>query len=288
MTGRTELFAAAHLACPVCQGALEASERVLGCPAGHRFDLARQGYVSLLDGKGTAHRSDTSGMVAARIRVFDGGLYTSIQKAVAAAVTQSSRDRSADGVVVDAGGGAGSYLTAVLDAGRGDAVGVNIDLSKSCARAAARAHPRVVSVIADLWASIPILTGTASTVLSVFAPRNVAETTRILMPGGHWVIVTPNSGHLAEIVEPMGMLRVGGGKADRLDADLSPDFDIADTERVVASLDLPPDLLADVAGMGPAGFHRTREELLTAAAALASDGAVTATLDVTVTLARRR
>ncbi|MCF8590066.1 putative RNA methyltransferase [Gordonia liuliyuniae] len=284
---RPELFAAAHLACPVCQEALEASGRVLGCPAGHRFDLARQGYVSLLGGKGTAHRSDTADMVAARARVFASGLYTPIQNAVAAAATRPGRDESNE-VIVDAAGGTGAYLAAVLDARRDGAVGVSVDLSKSCARTAARAHPRAVSVVADLWASIPILTGAASTVLSVFAPRNVAETTRILMPGGHWVIITPNPGHLAEIVEPMGMLRVGDGKADRLEADLRSDFDITATERVVASLDLLPDQLADIAGMGPAGFHRTADELLAAAADLASAGAATAALDVTVTLARRR
>ncbi|MCF8610310.1 methyltransferase [Gordonia sp. HY285] len=284
---RPELFAAAHLACPVCQRALEESGRVLGCPAGHRFDLARQGYVSLLGGKGTAHRSDTADMVAARARVFASGLYTPIQNAVAAAATRPGRDESTE-VIVDAAGGTGAYLAAVLDARRDGAVGVSVDLSKSCARTAARAHPRAVSVVADLWASIPILTGAASTVLSVFAPRNVAETTRILMPGGHWVIITPNPGHLAEIVEPMGMLRVGDGKADRLEADLRSDFDVTATERVVASLDLLPDQLADIAGMGPAGFHRTADELLAAAADLASGGAATAALDVTVTLARRR
>lgn len=255
---------------------------MLGCASGHRYDLARQGYVSLLSGKGTAHRSDTPEMVAARTRVFDGGLYAPIQQAVAAAAINST------GVLVDAGGGTGAYLAASLDAGTDDRVGVSIDLSKSCARAAARAHPRAVSVVADLWASIPVQTGVASAVLSVFAPRNAAETARVLAPGGRWVIVTPNVGHLAEIVEPMGMLRVGAGKADRIDADLRTDFDIVSTDRVTAPLDLPADRLADVAGMGPAGFHRGRDELVASATELAASGCVSTIADVTVTVARRR
>ncbi|WP_374206135.1 putative RNA methyltransferase [Gordonia zhenghanii] len=266
----------------MCSGALTSSSRVLGCASGHRFDLARQGYVSLLSGKGTAHRSDTSDMVAARTRVFDDGLYAPIQRAVAAAATGST------GVLVDAGGGTGAYLAASLDADTDDRVGVSVDLSKSCARAAARAHPRGVSVVADLWASIPVQTGGASTVLSVFAPRNVAETTRILAPGGQWVIVTSNTGHLADIVGPMGMLRVGDGKTDRIDADLRADFDIVSADRVRASLDLSADRLADVAGMGPAGFHRSRDELVEAAAGLAAGGSVPTMIDVTVTVARRR
>lgn len=222
-------------------------------------------------------------MVAARTRVVDAGLYSPIQTAVAAAA-----DADVSGVLVDAGGGTGAYLCAALDTGLHDRIGVSLDLSKACARVAARAHPRAVSVVADLWAAIPVLTGAASTVLSVFAPRNIAETARILAPGGHWVIVTPNPGHLAEIIGPMGMLRIGDGKAERLDADLAADFDVVATEHVTASRTLTSANLADVAGMGPAGFHRTRTELADAADTLASGAAVTATLDVRVTVARRR
>lgn len=47
-------------------------------------------------------------------------------------------------------------------------------------------------------------------------------------------------------------------------------------------------MLADIAAMGPAGFHRTREELAESAAMLAAGGPVLATLDVSMTTARRR
>ncbi|GEE03717.1 SAM-dependent methyltransferase [Gordonia spumicola] len=234
--------------------------------------------MSLLSGKGTAHRSDTAEMVAARVAVFDAGLYEPVVSAVADSVPDGP------GTVVDAAAGTGAYLSAAL---RGDRVGVAVDLSKSCARVAARCHPRVVSVVADLWSQIPVADGSAGAVLSVFAPRNAAETARILAPGGRWVIVTPNPGHLAEIVEPMGMLRVGDAKARRLAADLDGAFDIVSTRRVTAVRELTAERLADVAGMGPAGFHRSRTELESAAGDLAGDASVIATLDVTLTVARR-
>ena len=34
--------------CPVCAAALQREERRYICPAGHSFDLAREGYVHLL------------------------------------------------------------------------------------------------------------------------------------------------------------------------------------------------------------------------------------------------
>ncbi|MEJ9077991.1 putative RNA methyltransferase [Gordonia malaquae] len=274
------MFEAAGLVCPVCSERLELMGRSMGCPNGHRFDLAKHGYVSLLSGKGTSHRSDTPEMVASRTAVFNDGLYDPIMAAVAAAVPAGA------GAVVDAAAGTGAYLAAALSASADRRIGIAVDLSKSCARAAARSHPRVVSVVADLWAQIPIADRSADAVLSVFAPRNVTETARVLGTRGRWVIVTPNPDHLAEIVEPMGMLRVGDGKTERLAVDLAGSFEICSQERVSARLDLTAARLADIAGMGPAGFHRTRPELDAAAHALAGDTTASATLDVTVTVAR--
>lgn len=36
------------LVCPVCGGALLRTERQYTCPAGHSFDVAKEGYVNLL------------------------------------------------------------------------------------------------------------------------------------------------------------------------------------------------------------------------------------------------
>lgn len=38
------------LACPQCERGLDLDDGVLLCEAGHSFDVARQGYVSLLTG----------------------------------------------------------------------------------------------------------------------------------------------------------------------------------------------------------------------------------------------
>ena len=51
------------LACPECEADLEIVERTLLCAAGHSFDIARQGYVSLLTGASTKMTGDTSEMV---------------------------------------------------------------------------------------------------------------------------------------------------------------------------------------------------------------------------------
>ena len=40
-----------YLRCPVCEQSLSRADRALRCPAGHTFDLARQGYANLTAGR---------------------------------------------------------------------------------------------------------------------------------------------------------------------------------------------------------------------------------------------
>lgn len=221
-------------------------------------------------------------MVASRRRILDSGMFDAVANALATAIPRDA------GVVVDAGTGTGHYLAAALGAAPA-ALGVGIDLSKYCARAAAKAHPRALAVVADLWEPLPLADGVADAVLSVFAPRNAAEVARILAPGGCWLIVTPNPGHLHEVREALGMLDIGADKLVRLHDELAAaGFRVTASEPVTSTSELGATQAADLAGMGPAGFHRGPDELAAAAAALvAGSGAVAATVDVTMTVARR-
>ncbi len=221
-------------------------------------------------------------MVAARRRTLEAGVFVSVDEALAAALPPATRG------IVDAGAGTGHYLAAALAAAPA-AWGVGIDLSKYCARSLARAHPRALAVVADVWSGLPVAASSTDVVLSVFAPRNIAETARILIPGGRWLVVTPNPGHLAQVRAELGMLAIGPGKLERLHRQLtSGGFAVHSAVPVTAEVDLSAAQLADLAGMGPAGFHRTEAELTEAAAALAGGATgVLVTLDMTLTVATR-
>ncbi|HLS73590.1 MAG TPA: rRNA (guanine-N1)-methyltransferase, partial [Actinomycetaceae bacterium] len=77
-----------HLRCPVCGGHLTRAERAVGCRAGHRYDLARQNYLTLLGGRAPAGPGDTADMVAAREAFLERGHYRPIATALAEAVSQ--------------------------------------------------------------------------------------------------------------------------------------------------------------------------------------------------------
>src|SRR6185436_4525343 len=110
------------LQCPVCGGALDCGAGVVRCPAGHSFDIARQGYVNLVPG-----RADTPEMVEARDAFLRAGHFRPLSAALAEEARASAGEGGAGeggageggagaGAVLDLGAGTGHHLAAVLDA----------------------------------------------------------------------------------------------------------------------------------------------------------------------------
>ncbi len=271
--------AVAVLACPVCGGPLSAlpGDTGLRCPSGHSFDRARQGHVTLLPPGHTPPSGDSAPMVADRAAVLEAGTYAGLTRALAGAVAAGE---GPVGTVLDLGGGTGHHLAGVLDA-LPDAVGVVLDSSRYAARRAAGASPRALAVVADTWARLPVRDAAVDRVTVVFAPRNGPETARVLRPGGRLVVATPAADHLAELVGPLGLLRVDPDKAARLAASLQPHLAPAGATAHRQVLELDHRSVASVVGMGPHARHLTPERLAERLAALPPRVRVTLAVDVT-------
>jgi 23S rRNA (guanine745-N1)-methyltransferase len=267
--------AVALLACPVCGAVLAATATGLRCTAGHAFDRARQGHVTLLPPGHRPPSGDSAEMVADRVAFLAAGHYAGVTAALAEAVCPG-----APRTLLDLGGGTGHHLAALLDR-LPDAAGVVLDSSAYAARRAARAHPRAMAVVADSWARLPVCTGAVDRALVVFAPRNGPETARVLAPDGRLVVVTPAADHLAELVVPLGLLRVDPDKAARLAGALEPHLRpvTATTHRVVLPLDVAA--VTTLVGMGPHARHLSREALAAAVGRLPAPVPVTVAVDVT-------
>ncbi len=255
-----------YLRCPNCSSPVSAAgPRVVTCARGHRFDVARQGYLTLTAGR-APHSGDSAAMVADREAFLTAGHYGFVADALAAAVPDTP------GLVLDAGTGTGYYLARVLT-DRPYAVGLGLDVSKPALRRAARAHPRAAAVLADLWRRLPVADGSAAVILNVFAPRNGAEFHRVLTDDGVLVVVTPAADHLAELIDAYGLLRVDPDKADRVRNRLGDRFVHERTITVRRTLALTDAEVATLIGMTPSARHGSSPEL--------SGGHVTAAVDIT-------
>jgi 23S rRNA (guanine745-N1)-methyltransferase len=282
--GRRQALAAVipHLRCPVCAGELRLFDNRVVCDRAHAFDVARQGYVNLISGRAGPGTADSADMVTARDRFLGGGHYKRVADAAASLVAQHDPDGA--GLLIDLAGGTGYYLAHALYA-LPERDGLCLDLSAPALRRAARAHPRGAAIGADVWQPLPLATGCAAHVLSVFGPRNAAEISRVLIPGGTLTIAAPGPAHMGELRERLGLIGIDERKRERI-ADAFHEYgQVGETGvRFDAKLD-HADLTALVA-MGPSARHIAPADLAGRVAPLPAS--VTVTIDVQVTAWRRR
>ena len=289
---RFHAAAVSSLACPHCGAQIVVEDEIFCCASGHTFDVARQGYVALLGPRARTDTGDSADMVAARVDFLGAGHYRPIAEAIGVGHR---------GPVLEIGAGTGYYLGAALGAApgaglgaapghptgddptnQGDAaLGIALDSSKFAARRTA-ADPRVLSVVADAWSVLPLQSGSMGTVLSVFAPRDPHEITRVLAAGGRLIAVTPTAAHLGELREKLEMLTVDDGKAERLAESFAGLLRPVARQDVSFRMQLTRADVSALVRMGPTARHLTRQALQDQVAAL--DEIETVTCAVTVSI----
>lgn len=264
------------LACPHCADGLDLDETVLICDRGHTFDVARQGYVTLLTGAATKFEGDTSEMISRRTQFLSSGHFDGIAAGLARAVVAAEIDAPR---ILEVGAGTGHYLAAALEAapsGRG----IGLDVSKFAARRIARAHPRAGAVVADAWRALPARTASLSHVVCVFAPRNAAESHRVLQAGGELIVVAPTGRHLHELVDVVAMVHVDERKVERLDATTAGRFSLVDRGVVEYPMELSHEDVVDLVGMGPSAHHVAPSALRATVSQLREPLSVTASVTI--------
>jgi len=272
------------LSCPHCGADLTLDRGVVRCASGHRFDVARQGYVSLLASGARIDTADTAAMVQARQTFLVEGHYAPMVEAVADAC-QSVVDAGGDGCIADLGAGTGYHLAGVL-ARLPERRGLALDNSKHALRRAARAHPRIGAVACDVWGELPVRADAAIAVLSIFSPRNPSEIARVLKADGGLVVLAPTDRHLQELIPALGLLSVDDHKQERLEARLSSRFVAVEQRAVEYELALSHDAIGALVAMGPSARHISGEQLAERISALPDQ--VMATASVRVVIYRQR
>ena len=191
--------------CPLCGGALTRQEHRAVCPQGHRFDVARQGYVHLLPVNKMHSKlpGDSREMVEGRRRFLEAGYYAPFRQELcrlAAACASQLGSPAGEGLLLcDAGCGEG-YYTAGLHEALPQARVCGFDISKLAVKAAAGKYKSVEFGVASSFA-IPLGKASVHLLTDVFSPLAAEEFARVVKPGGFFLYAVPGERHLYGLKE---------------------------------------------------------------------------------------
>jgi len=225
------------LLCPVrnCHLPLVREERRLLCARGHSFDVARNGYINLLQPQERRSKrpGDTPAALRARRQLHDRGTTGPLLRAIAELLAPSPGD-----VVLDAGCGEGFYLGTLASQTGFSAYGV--DISVPAIDAAARRYPECEWIVANADRFVPYADRSFSIILSVTARMNAGEFRRILRDDGRLLVALP---------APDDLIELRGSCRDRVARTVetfAPNFRLVDRRGVTTTADLDAAAVHDV------------------------------------------
>src|SRR5436190_5946211 len=204
-----------QLLCTVrtCHLPVSREERRVICPRGHAFDVARSGYINLLQPQERRSRNpgDSEEAVAARRRFLGRGHAEPLLAAIRALIPDS-RD------LLDAGCGEGYYLGSL---GRGS----GIDISTAAIDLAARRYPQCEWIVANADRFIPYADASFDLVISITGRMNAGEFRRVLRDDGRLLVA---------VSAPDDLIELRGRGRDRVARTIATfnDFELIKRDRV--------------------------------------------------------
>lgn len=182
--------------CPICKNVLFKEASCFKCENNHSFDIAKSGYINLLNpGKmNNAKAGDSKEMIRARTTFFECGAYSKIKDKLCQIASSFKND-----VIVDAGCGEGYYTCGLAKTNRSSLV-FGFDMSKfGCEHGAKVAKKdnldKLHFAVGNIF-DLPIKNEYADIVVSLFAPVASEEFARILKKGGYLIVVSAGINHL--------------------------------------------------------------------------------------------
>jgi 23S rRNA (guanine745-N1)-methyltransferase len=244
-----------RLRCTVrdCRAPLEPRERAYVCANGHAFDVARSGYVNLLQPQDRRSKTpgDTPEAVAARRRFLERGHAAPLVEAIVRALPLRAGES-----LLDAGCGVGVHTVAFREAY--GVVACGVDISIPAIELAARRYPGCLWLVANADRVLPFEDASLDAVTSITARLNPEEFRRVLRPDGRLLVAIPAPDDLLELREAILGDRVERDRVERTVAMFSPLFTLAQHQRIRHRVRLDREAMTDVMSSSYRGL-RTRE-----------------------------
>ncbi len=224
-----------------CRMPLVSDGRRYVCANAHAFDVARSGYVNLLQPQDKRSKTpgDTPEAVAARRRFLDRGHAAPLTDVIVRALPMQEGQ-----TLLDAGCGEGHHLAAFRSAYRID--GYGIDISVPAIELAARRYRDCSWVVGNADRFLPYPDAAFHAVASITARMNPEEFRRVLAPEGKLLVVIPGADDLIELRQAILGEGIERDRVERTAATFAPLFGPARHERIAHTVLLDRQSILDV------------------------------------------
>ena len=230
---------------PLARVEEEGGQRLL-CLRGHSFDVARSGYINLLQPQDRRSKrpGDTPAAVAARRSLHDRGITGPLLDGIAALAQASPGD-----IVLDAGCGDGFYLGSL--ARQSGCAGHGVDISIPAVETAARRYPPggvaggaaydpgeagYEWIVANADRFVPYADRSFSIVLSITGRMNSAEFRRVLRADGRLLAALSAPNDMIELRSRLG--KAGRDRVPQTVETFAPEFELIGRSQVTTAADL--------------------------------------------------
>ena len=217
------------------------------CPHGHSCDVARSGYINLLQPQDRRSKrpGDTPAAVAARRRLHDLGVTGPLLDGIAELAQASPGD-----IVLDAGCGDGFYLGSLVR--QSGCAGHGVDISIPAVEAAARRYPPVAAaggasyewIVVNADRFVPYADRSFSIVLSITGRMNAAEFRRVLRDDGRLLVALSAPDDMIELRSRAG--KPGRDRVPQTVETFAPQFKLVGRSQVSTAADLDAAAAQDV------------------------------------------
>jgi 23S rRNA (guanine745-N1)-methyltransferase len=236
-----------------CRAPLASEAARAVCERGHSFDVARSGYINLLQPQDRRAKNpgDSAEVVAARRRFLERyPMPLDVGRALARPGRAEARP-----TFLDAGCGEGHYLGEAKS--QFDCEAHGIDISVPAIDAAARTHRDCTFVVANADRFLPYADASFDLVMSINARLNAPEFRRVLRDGGTLLVSILGADDLRELR--------GGPEQDHIErtvALFAPAFTLVHHENVRRTVRLDHDGIRDALLSSYRGMRDIRDEEL--------------------------
>jgi 23S rRNA (guanine745-N1)-methyltransferase len=234
-----------------CRRPLIRGRRAFRCDRGHSFDIARDGYVNLLQPQDRRSRraGDPREAVEARAALLHDGIGAGNMRAIVSAAALALPRTSP--IAVDLGSGSGEVLRTLAELR--PICGIGIDLSTAAAAHSARSvtltqppaltsqtsavavvsiSSELIWVVANADRVLPLADGSVDLIMSVQGRRNPAECRRILAECGRLLVSVPAPDDLVELRQAVQGAGTHRDRSEDLIRTHEPWFRVVELQRI--------------------------------------------------------